>query len=255
MDPKPVDPKPIEYGYIHNLDLDSLQKEESTKITLGSTAIVLNTVLMFDPNCNPEQVQDIKEVVCLAELAAQKKFPGRDQGIEYFNEIKLVLSNVGFTNIGFEWRDINTSSKTFTVDTQIVEVFKELLPAEPLGFALKTFAALKKSQDKSETTAILQAFIQESHSKTDARFGFGMVVPDGDHAKITLIAFKLHATDVTETFLWRTWPSKSSLSLKYAKVEFLFDSELYARSYRDMIRAKLEKKVKEDEEKKNPVVS
>lgn len=255
MDPKAVDPKSIEYGYIHNLDLDSLQQDESTKVTLGSTAIILNTVLMFDPNCKPEQVQDIKEVVCLAELAAQKKFPGRDQGLEYFDEIKLVLSNLGFTNIGFEWRDINTSSKTFTVDTQIVELFKELLPPEPLGFALKTLGVIKKNQDKGETAAALLAFIQESHSKTDARFSFGMVEPDGNHTKITMAAFKLHATEVTDTFLWSTWPSKSHMSLKFAKVEFLFDSELYARSFRDMIRAKLEKKVKEDEEKKNGVVS
>lgn len=223
--------------YINNLQLATPQELYGNDITPpGSAAVISGAIVVFDPNCKPQDENDIKDAFCFAQLVAFTKFPGNDQVIEYFNEMKTILSNIGFMNVNFEWNDINTSAQDFIVEQKLFELLKVTLAPEALSLVEKTLAALKRQKDGGKPA--WQIFSRGSRSDTNAKFVLGVGEPDKNNTKLTMIIFQLKADQVPENFLWDKWTSQN-LQVQSAKVQFILSSELYAEKFRAAVQSKL----------------
>lgn len=224
------DPQEVK-NYIESLDI--------APQTLGSgtnASVVHCESIVFDPNVPDQSQEDIKNALLLGLLHAQKLFPDPKDAVDFFNTLKTTLLNIGLVIMTeFSWSNIDTSAQGFTVGNGIVAYLPSFLVDSQLALVSDLLAGLKTQQESGSNA--WQVFSSASKDATDARFGIGAVTLDGKDTNLVFAASSMHASEISEPFLWSTWES-TPLTLQLAGCHLVLNEDIYA-LVRDQVIQKL----------------
>ncbi|TYP75292.1 hypothetical protein [Aquimarina intermedia] len=142
----------------------------------------------FVSGISKQKQEDVLNSMLLAQRAAQKAFPNRDQVKDWYEKYFEVLSKIGWTMEQHNFKNFETDSSIFEIEKAILGIISAALTGNQLAIVVKTLEALKSLNDNDSRFV---AFEKNTHGLNEGSFQLGMATENNGAVAVTLSAFLL----------------------------------------------------------------
>ena len=201
----------------------------------ATAAVDGNLVQTFVDGVTGLQKNDVLNSCLLAQLAANAKFNRTDQPVEWSNYYGTVLMNLAWVVPTFQFRNLRTSARRFTIDQVILKLAQSFLTPDQISKLTETIEAMKALEGEDRRLVI---FEKNAKKGDDGNFQFNNVGTSADGTlSMKFSAYAFHTnTDVTN-ILWFSF-SGNTTSLQVSQSTFVLNEQVYLR-IRDAVVDKL----------------
>ncbi|MET8661654.1 hypothetical protein [Streptomyces griseus] len=158
------------------------------------------SLVSFVAGVSGQARQDVLDSTLLAQLVANRKHPGDDDIVAWYELYSNVLESGCAWNLqgkGFDQWESHSSS--FTVDKVFFEVLAALLSGDELLLAESTVKAIQKLADDDERVRVFDS--QSSHAK-DGKFQVSLCTQTNDAVAMKMAVFYFSTSQSVTNVLW-----------------------------------------------------
>ena len=213
--------------FIKSLELPksvtSLSQNPSAQVVAGSIA-------SFTAALSGQQLEDVQNSTLLAQLAATKKYPNKDQIEDWYNFYTKVLGEIGWILQSFSFNTYTSDQASFKLSDVTLELLSALVgdDKELLTLVKSTLDSLAKS-DEGIT-------LFDTHS-THVNAGHYQILPctlTNNQVSVAFIGAYFTASKVSKDYFFASYKSEDMHLQQTAQV-FSLDEEMYAKVRQDVI--------------------
>ena len=205
-------------------DFDSGATRTALDQMKNQATVVGSSVVSFVTGVTPENRRDIVNCSLLAQLAANKAVPSRDDIRTWYEAYFNALSHLGWVIQERGFVQYRESGDDFEANKAVLSVAAVLFGAAPASLSViqSTLDAMKSMAGGPWITI----FRRESQSAKAARFQITLVEPTRDNGfTVALMAFELEATAALAQALFFKFRS-SEVTLRHASGRVTIDADV-----------------------------
>ncbi|KAI0654664.1 hypothetical protein C8Q70DRAFT_1058255 [Cubamyces menziesii] len=175
-----------------------------------SAAVNGGAAVSYVANLIGQMKEDVINSTLLAQLASDKKYPGRPMNRmkEWYDNYGTVLAQVGWTVQAFNMSEIGNSNSYGSVDKLVLQLAASYLTGGELALFQRTITALTESKNVSA----IQAFDRNARgsiSSNDAAFQVGVAFNSGGNAMFKIGTYQYNSSDeITSVLFFKFGSSK-----------------------------------------------
>ncbi|KAH9902482.1 hypothetical protein C8Q73DRAFT_831465 [Cubamyces lactineus] len=168
---------------------------------------------------------DVINSTLLAQLASDKKYPGRPMNRmkEWYDSYRDVLAQVGWTVQQFRMTEVGNSNSYGSVDKLVLELAAAYLTGGELVLFQKMISALKDSKNSSA----VKLFDSKAGYFNDASFQVGVASNSGGNAMFKIGTYQYNSSDRITSVLFFTFGS-SKVSFFAGNQTMVLNENVYA---------------------------
>lgn len=195
------------YMLPHHLQNKTLAKLGAPPDDKKQAFVVGGGVTAFTENVKGVTKQDILDSTLFAQLAADKQFDREKDTINWYNQYKYVLGNIGYIIQSFSFQKYNAKGDTLNMDEMVIEIISAIATAGQSEVIEEGLAALRGLKDDDNRVIL---FSQQSSTSSSGNF---QIYPceqssNGD-VSMALGAFYFHGSEHETRFLFFDWGSSN----------------------------------------------
>ena len=237
--------------YLRELEIKDLQdtfpatkdltdKELPTAEGIEQSFMNAKSVVSFVSDINGQRRDDVLNSVLLAQLAANKQFPGDDQSLEWYKEFVKVLNNLGWDIEAAEFSHFESKDDVFEVENVIIDILLTAFGGTFINVITKTLNAIKGLADGNGKITV---FEKNTHSLSKGAFQIGLAKEDNGVVSLQIGTFLITSSnEIKRILFFKT--SKDKTSLDYCSRTGTLNEVIYGK-IRDSVVDKLGGKVTE----------
>ncbi|KAI0654663.1 hypothetical protein C8Q70DRAFT_512006 [Cubamyces menziesii] len=160
-------------------------------------------------NLTGEMKNDVINSTLLAQLASDKKYPGRPMNRmkEWYDNYRTVLAQVGWTVQAFNMSEIGNSNSYGSVDKLVLQLAAAYLTGGELALFQKMITALTESKNGNA----VKIFDSKAGYFNDASFQVGVASNSGGNAMFKIGTYQYNSSDrITSVLFFKFGSSKVS---------------------------------------------
>ncbi|KAJ8469586.1 hypothetical protein ONZ51_g8885 [Trametes cubensis] len=168
---------------------------------------------------------DVINSTLLAQLAADKKYPGRPMNKmkEWYDSYRDVLAQVGWAVQQFHMSEIGNSNSYGSVDKLVLELAAAYLTGGELALFTKMITALKDTKN----SGAVKIFDSKAGYFNDASFQVGVASNSGGNAMFKIGTYQYNSSDRITSVLFFTFGS-SKVSFFAGNQTMVLNENVYA---------------------------
>ncbi|MCF0069576.1 hypothetical protein LZD49_03780 [Dyadobacter sp. CY261] len=198
------------------------------------------SIVSFVSEIDGQRRDDVLNSVLLAQLAANKQFPGDDQSLEWYEEFVKVLNNIGWNIQGAEFTHFESKDDVFEVENVIIDILLTAFGGTFINVITKTLNAIKGLADSSGKITV---FEKNTHSLSKGAFQIGLAKQENEAVSLQIGTFLITSSnEIKRILFFKT--TKDKTSLDYCSRTGTLNEGIYAK-IRESVVAKLGGKVTE----------
>jgi hypothetical protein len=235
---KELEIKGLEDSFPASKDLEA--KDLPTAEGVEQSFMNAKSIVSFVSEINGQRRDDVLNSVLLAQLAANKLFPGDDQSLEWYKEFVKVLNNIGWDIQGAEFTHFESKDNLFEVESVIIDILMTAFGGTFVDIITKTLTAIKGLAD---TNGKITVFEKNTHSLSKGAFQIGLAKEENDVVSLQIGTFLITSTNEIKRILFFK-STKDKTSLDYCSRTGTLNEVIYEK-IRDSVVQKLGGKVTE----------
>ncbi|KAI0325092.1 hypothetical protein GY45DRAFT_289891 [Cubamyces sp. BRFM 1775] len=179
----------------------------------------------FVSNLVGQMKDDVINSTLLAQLASDKKYPGRPMNRmrEWYDSYRDVLAQVGWTLQSFNMSEVGNSNSYGSVDKLVLQLAAAYLTGGELALFTKMINALKDSKNSSA----VKIFDSKAGYFNDASFQVGVASNSGGNAMFKIGTYQYNSSDRITSVLFFTFGS-SRVSFFAGNQTMVLNENVYA---------------------------
>lgn len=222
------------------LSRDITDKDLATTTGVEQSFLNAKSLVSFVSEVNGQRRDDVLNSVLLAQLAANKQFPGEDQSIEWYKAFVKVLNNIGWAIEEAEFSHFESKDDVFEVQNVIIEILTAAFGGSFITIITKTLSAIGSLADGSGKITV---FEKNTHSLSKGAFQIGLAKEENGVVSLQIGTFLITSSNEIKRILFFK-SSKDKTSLDYCSRTGTLNEEIYGK-IRESVVEKLGGKVVE----------
>jgi hypothetical protein len=224
---EPKESFPMERGELESAGAKMIDGAEQSFVNAKS-------LISFVSAVSEQRRNDVLNSVLLAQLAANKKFPGDEQTIDWYKEFVRVLNNLGWAIEAAEFSNFTSAGTVFEVENAIIDILTVAFGSAFIPIILKTLSAIKGLSDGNGR---ITAFEKNTHSLSKGAFQIGLANETNGSVSLDIGTFLLTSSNEIKRILFFK-STEDKTSLDYCSRKGVLNDDVYA-TIRDAVETKL----------------
>ncbi|TDE14825.1 hypothetical protein [Dyadobacter psychrotolerans] len=198
------------------------------------------SIVSFVSEIDGQRRDDVLNSVLLAQLAANKLFPGDDQSLEWYKEFVNVLNNIGWNIQAAEFTHFESREHVFDIQNVIIDILLTAFGGTFIKVITKTLDAIKGLADSNGKITV---FEKNTHSLSKGAFQIGLAKVENEAVSLQIGTFLITSSnEIKRILFFKT--TKDKTSLDYCSRTGTLNEQIYA-TIRESVVEKLGGKVTE----------
>jgi hypothetical protein len=183
------------------------------------------SIVSFVSDLSEQHRNDVLNSVLIAQLAANKKFPGETQVQDWYKSFVNVLNNLGWAIEAAEFSTFKASKDIFEVENAIIDILTAAFGGTFLTVITKTLASIKGLSDGNGK---ILAFENNTHSLSKGAFQIGLAKEVNGSVSLQIGTFLLTSSNEIKQILFFK-STKDQTKLEYCSRQGTLNDEIYAK--------------------------
>lgn len=193
------------------------------------------SLVSFASSVTGQLRSDVLQTILLAQMAANKQFPGQEKLFDWYNVFLSVLAKIGWIVENLNEQNYDSAKSEFELDNVIIDILSTAFGKNYILIIKKTLEAIKNMNDEDKK---IKAFEKNTRSVSQRGFQIALANEEAGVVAIQIATFMLDTSlDVRRILFFKT--EKEDAGLQYIIKRATLNSAAYNGDLRKLVNAKI----------------